>query len=186
MAVPDLQPTLRGEHVVLRPAHAGDWPEMFEAAADPLIWAGHPVRERYKAAYFRAFFDDALASRAALTFVDRSTGKIIGSSRYDGYDPLLSEIEIGWTFLARSHWGGVYNGEIKRLMLDHAFTFIDCVLFMVGETNLRSKRAVEKIGGVRRPELFDRAYQGVNVRHIVYEIRRPATSWCRQAMPEGE
>ena len=51
------------------------------------------------------------------------------------------EIEIGWTFLARSHWGGTYNGEMKQLMLRHAFKFVNSVIFLVGPQNLRSQRA---------------------------------------------
>ena len=75
--------------------------------------------------------------------------RIIGSSRFHGYDQERSEVEIGWTFLARSHWGGSYNGEMKRLMLRHAFRFVSCVVFLVGVQNVRSQRAVERIGGVR-------------------------------------
>jgi len=169
---PNLQPTLLGEHVVLRPVVAGDWDEMFAAAADPLIWAVHPVPDRYTQPVFRAYFDGALASGAALAILDRETGRMIGSSRYHGYDAALREIEIGWTFLTRDYWGGAFNREIKTLMLDYAFGFADTVVFMVGENNVRSQRAMEKIGGVRRPELFDRAYHDVVVRHIVYEIRK--------------
>jgi RimJ/RimL family protein N-acetyltransferase len=58
-------------------------------------------------------------------------------------------VEIGWTFLARSHWGGRYNGEMKTLMLRHAFRFVGTVIFVIGTRNLRSQRAVEKIGAVR-------------------------------------
>ena len=90
-------------------------------------------------------------------FVDRATGRLIGSSRYYGYDRELSEIEIGWTFLARSHWGGATNREVKRLMLDHAFTFVDAVMFWVGEKNWRSQGAMTKIGGVKREGLFIRS-----------------------------
>ena len=169
---PNLQPTLLGEHVVLRPVVAGDWDEMFAAAADPLIWAVHPVPDRYTQPVFRAYFDGALASGAALAILDRETGRMIGSSRYHGYDAALREIEIGWTFLTRDYWGGAFNREIKTLMLDYAFGFADTVVFMVGENNVRSQRAMEKIGGVRRPELFDRAYHDVVVRHMVYEIRK--------------
>ena len=169
---PNLQPTLLGEHVVLRPVVAGDWDEMFAAAADPLIWAVHPVPDRYTQPVFRAYFEGALASGAALAILDRETGRMIGSSRYHGYDAALREIEIGWSFLTRDYWGGAFNREIKTLMLDYAFGFADTVIFMVGENNVRSQRAMEKIGGVRRPELFDRAYHDVVVRHIVYEIRK--------------
>ena len=170
---PDFQPVLTGERVVMRPIRADDWDEMFAAAADPLIWEVHPVRDRYQEPYFRAFFDSAVASGMAFAILDRQTGKIIGSSRYHDYRPDIGEVEIGWTFIARSHWGGAYNREIKDLMLTHAFGFVDTVIFMVGETNWRSQRAMEKIGGIKRPELRDRPYHGVSTLHVVYEIRRP-------------
>src|SRR5262245_42371810 len=127
---------------------------MFAAAADPAIWALHPVYDRYTEPVFRAFFEGALACKSAFALVDRGSDTVIGSSRYHGHDPLKREIEIGWTFLARAYWGGGYNAEVKRLMLDHAFTFVDTVVFWVGETNWRSQRAMEKIGGVRRAGLF--------------------------------
>jgi RimJ/RimL family protein N-acetyltransferase len=69
-------------------------------------------------------------------------------SRFHGYDDQRSEIEIGWTFLARSHWGGIYNLEMKHLMLRHAFRFVRTVVFLIDPQNFRSRRAVEKIGGV--------------------------------------
>ena len=170
---PDFQPVLTGPRVEIRPIRADDWEEMFAAAADPLIWAVHPVRDRYKEPYFREFFEGALASCMAFAIIDRSTGKIIGSSRYHGYDTELRELEIGWTFLARSHWGGSYNREVKQLMLDHAFRFVETVIFMVGETNWRSQRAMEKIGGIKRPQLRDRIYHGVSTAHVVYEMAKP-------------
>jgi RimJ/RimL family protein N-acetyltransferase len=168
----DLQPTLRGELVVLRPTRPEDWEGMFAAAADPLVWEIHPVSDRWREPIFREFFDGALASRAALTILEAKTGQIIGSSRYHGYDPDADEIEIGWTFLARAYWGGDTNREVKRLMLAHIFRFVPTVIFMVGEKNFRSQRAMEKIGGRLRNETRDRAYHGVRVRDLVYEISR--------------
>jgi RimJ/RimL family protein N-acetyltransferase len=104
---------------------------------------------------------------------------VIGSSRYHGYDAEKREIEIGWTFLAKAYWGGSYNGEIKRLMLDHAFTFLDTVIFFVGEENWISQRAMEKIGGIRRAALVPREIAGKAHGHVVFEIRKsdwqPAT-----------
>lgn len=58
-------------------------------------------------------------------------------------------VEIGWTFLARAYWGGRYNGEMKRLMLRHAFAAVSRVIFVIGAGNIRSQRAIEKIGAVR-------------------------------------
>lgn len=144
----DLQPTLRGSLLDLRPLRPEDWRPLHAVASDPLIWEQHPERERYKEEVFREFFRVALESRAALVAIDLQDGRVIGSSRYHGHDEAQREIEIGWTFLARSHWGGRYNGEMKRLMLQHAFQFVDSVIFLIGPRNIRSQRAIQKIGGV--------------------------------------
>ncbi len=170
--MPDLQPTLTGETVLLRPLRADDWLAMFKVASDPLIWEQHPARDRYLEPVFRAFFDGALASGAAFAILDRATGAIIGSSRYHAYDPERREIEIGWTFIARAYWGGQTNAEIKRLMLDHAFSFADTVIFWVGAANLRSRRAMQKLGAVERDGLHTRALVGGEHPHVVFEVRK--------------
>jgi RimJ/RimL family protein N-acetyltransferase len=145
----DLQPVLQGELLSLRPLRSEDFPELYGVASDPLIWEQHPDRERYTEPVFREFFREAMESGGALLATDSEDGRVIGSSRFHGYDGDRREIEIGWTFLARSCWGGKYNGEMKQLMLRHAFRFVDSVIFLVGPQNVRSQRAVEKIGGVR-------------------------------------
>ena len=151
----DLQPTLRGDLIHLRPLQRDDFDVLYAVASDPLIWEQHPQRERYKPEVFRIFFDEGIACGGALIAVDAADGRVIGSSRYNGYDSGRSEIEIGWTFLARSHWGGPYNREMKRLMLDHAFQFVETVVFKIGVQNWRSRRAVEKIGAVLEPDRSD-------------------------------
>jgi Acetyltransferases, including N-acetylases of ribosomal proteins len=145
----DFQPTLKGALVELRPLRKDDADDLFAVASDPLIWEQHPSHDRYKPDVFNAFFRGALASGGALTVLDNKTGKIIGSSRFHSYNEAESEVEIGWTFLARSYWGGQYNGEMKRLMLRHAFGFVKRVVFLIGPQNLRSQKAIEKLGGVR-------------------------------------
>ena len=145
----DLQPTLRGTLVDLRPLRREDFDDLFAVAADPLIWEQHPASNRYQPAVFRIFFDEALNSGGALIALDTVDGRVIGSSRFHAYDPASGQVEIGWTFLARSHWGGRHNAEMKHLMLEHAFRFVDRVVFVVGIHNRRSQRAIEKIGAVR-------------------------------------
>ena len=155
----DYQPVLQGDLVELRPLRYEDYDDLYAIAADPLIWEQHPDRNRHEEGRFQVFFREALASGGALRAIDTKTQRMIGSSRFHGYDREKSEIEIGWTFLARSHWGGLYNGQMKQLMLQHAFRFVNCVVFLVGSQNLRSQRAVEKIGGVRvgsRPDAAGR------------------------------
>ena len=126
----ELQPELRGDQIEVRPLRAKDWDNLFAVASDPLIWEQHPAHDRYKEEVFRAFFRGALKSGGAFAIIDRETQEIIGSSRYCQFEPENREIEIGWTFLARSHWGGKYNAELKRLMLDHAFRFVERVVFV--------------------------------------------------------
>lgn len=145
----ELQPTLRGEVLVLRPLRAEDWEALYAVASDPLIWEQHPAANRYQEPVFREYFRGAMDSGGAFLATDAQTGAVVGSSRYHGYNEPASEVEIGWTFLARSHWGGLYNREMKQLMLRHAFQFVDRVVFLVGPNNMRSQRAMEKIGGVR-------------------------------------
>jgi N-acetyltransferase len=151
----ELQPTLKSELLELRPLRADDFDALYAVASDPLIWEQHPNSDRYQADVFRKFFDEAMQSGGALVAIDRRDNRIIGSSRFHCYDLVRSEIEIGWTFLARSHWGGVYNGAMKRMMLDHAFKFVENVIFFIGSTNVRSQRALEKIGGVRAGAKID-------------------------------
>ena len=173
IVTPDLQPTLMGEHVIVRPVRAADWDGMFAAASDPKIWELHPESDRYQEAVFRKYFEGALASHSALTIIDKASGAIIGSSRYWGYDAERGEVEIGWTFLARDYWGGVFNAEVKKLMLDHAFTFVDTVVFWIGADNVRSRRATEKIGGVLRDGIVYRG-EAEGDPHVVYEVRANA------------
>lgn len=145
----DRQPTLRGPLLELRPLRADDFDALYAVARDPLLWAQHPARDRWQEPVFRALFEESLASGGALVAIDRATGRVIGSSRFHGHDPARREIEIGWSFLARAFWGGVYNGEMKQLMLQHAFRFVDRVVFLIGPDNGRSRRAVEKLGAVQ-------------------------------------
>jgi RimJ/RimL family protein N-acetyltransferase len=144
---------------------------LYAVASDPLIWQQHPASNRYREEIFRNFFREALESRGAFVILERETKRIIGSTRFAGYDRVKREIEIGWTFLAREYWGGRYNGEVKRLMLQHAFQYVDTVFFLVGPNNRRSRRALENIGAVfTGSETGDVDGQPMDL--VRYEIRR--------------
>jgi RimJ/RimL family protein N-acetyltransferase len=165
----DLQPILKGELLQLRPLRPEDWDDLYAVASDPLIWEQHPACDRYKEEVFREFFRGALESGGAFIAIDSKSGHVIGSSRFHAYNEEKSEIEIGWTFLARSHWGGLYNQEMKQLMLRHAFRFVKSVIFLIGSQNLRSQKALEKIGGVRVGSRAD----GSGPVNFVYQITAP-------------
>jgi RimJ/RimL family protein N-acetyltransferase len=159
----DVQPSLQGELLELRPLRESDFEDLFAVSSDPLLWEQHPSKERAERPGFERWFEDALACGGALTVIDRRDGRIIGTSRYHSYDEDRRVVEIGWTFLARSHWGGPYNAEMKRLMLQHAFGSVDAVTFRVHSENLRSQRAVEKLGATRVGTEIDPLGRGENV-----------------------
>lgn len=162
------QPILRGDAITLRPLTAEDWTALYAVASDPLIWEQHPNSDRWQEPVFREFFAGALQSGGAFAVLEHATGEVIGSTRFAGHNPDASEVEIGYTFIARRCWGTRTNHEMKRLMLAHAFTLVDRVVFLIGPDNIRSRRAVERIGGV---QIADRL-NAVGRPSVVYEITR--------------
>jgi len=163
----DPQPTLTGPTLTVSPTTPDDWEPLFAAAADPLIWELHPSPDRWKEPVFREFFADGLASGGMLTVRHAPTGAAIGSSRFSTAFAEPGEVEIGWTFLSRTHWGGAANRELKHLMLTHAFDSFATVIFCVGENNARSRRAVEKLGG----QLLERPAHPARPDHVTYAIQ---------------
>jgi len=148
---PDWQPTLTGARVTARPITAHDVDALYAVASDPRIWEQHPEPTRWQRDVFQRFVDSGLAlagtgSGGMLVVHDAESGALIGSSRWYEWNAAAREVAIGYTFLARSHWGGAWNGELKRLMLAHSFQWAERVWFHVGVNNTRSQRALERIG----------------------------------------
>lgn len=169
---PDLQPRLSGPTLLLRPLQADDFDALHAAASDPLIWALHPEPTRWQRPVFERFFASGLACGGALVAIDRASAELVGSSRYYQWDSQAQIITVGYTFLVRRLWGGPANAEIKRLMLDHAFGFAREVRFEVGCDNLRSRRAMEKIGA----ELLGARSEppgSTAAPHVLYRMRAP-------------
>ena len=175
----DLQPHLKGELIELRPLTANDWDDLFAAASDPLIWQQHPESDRYKKEVFRVFFSGAIESGGAFVVLDAKSKRVIGSTRFYGYNPEKSEIEIGWTFLARKYWGGRYNREMKQLMLAHSFKFVEKVVFYIGQENLRSQKATEKFGAVKAgmmEKIYGNRPPSLNFRYVIKKPHQKAES----------
>lgn len=168
----NLQPSLENELVILRPLQESDYPALYAVASDPFIWAQHPSPDRYKEEIFREFFKDAIQSRGAFAIVDKKSNQVIGSTRFKRPEGADNAVEIGWTFLSRSHWGGLYNGSVKLLMMRHAFKSLDEIVFRIGKDNIRSQKAVEKIGGIKITNAeFSRLYDDDPTR-VSYIIRK--------------
>lgn len=144
----NIQPVLNSDRLELVPLTQEHYDDLLRAASDPLIWEMHPQPDRYKPEVFKKFFAEALESKGALVIIDRKTGEIIGSSRYYEFSSENSSVVIGYTFLTRKYWGGVYNRDLKKLMVNYALEFVKTTIFHVGLMNIRSQKAMLKIGGI--------------------------------------
>ncbi len=149
----DLQPHLSNDLIELKPLHEGDFEKLFAVASDPLIWEQHPDSLRYTREVFEKYFAGAVESKSAFLIYDKISNDLIGSSRYYDNKPAEHSIAIGWTFLARSHWGNTFNKALKKLMIDYAFKYVDTIVFHVGSNNMRSRKAVEKLGAILLSEI---------------------------------
>lgn len=171
----DFQPTLVGDLIALRPLTADDFEPLYAAASDPLIWEQHPDPLRYQRDRFEAdFFAGAVASRSAFVVTENATGKVTGSSRYYEWNPTTQEVAIGYSFLARSHWGGAFNRDMKQLMLRHAFCWAKVVWFHIGADNWRSRKAIEKIGA-RYSHGAVKVIHGVEHPYAYYRMDSPSS-----------
>jgi RimJ/RimL family protein N-acetyltransferase len=166
----ELQPQLRNSTVSLEPLRADDFEALYAVASDPLIWEQHPNRNRYRREVFQTYFQGALESGSAFRVSNALSGELIGCSRYYDIDPVKREAAIGYTFLARSVWGLKFNAALKQLMLDHAFRFVDRVIFHIGVDNLRSRKALEKLGGILIGEEAIAYYGEPSKMNAVYKI----------------
>ncbi|MBP2548983.1 RimJ/RimL family protein N-acetyltransferase [Neorhizobium galegae] len=142
----DPQPSLQGPSIAIRPLRHDDWDGLFAAAGHPAVWAGHPASDRYTREKFEPYFGLLLESGGTVAVIDRAKQAIIGCSRYYLAPDRQDSLSIGYTFINHEYWGGRTNFELKRLMLDHAFEHYDEVWFHIAPTNIRSQKAVAKLG----------------------------------------
>lgn len=168
----DLQPVLQSAILHLRPLKEEDREALFVVAADPLIWEQHPQKDRYQRDVFDAFFYQAIQSKGALLVTAANTGQVIGTSRYYDWKPAEKSVVIGYTFLARACWGRGYNRDLKTLMLEHAFRTADVVYFHIGEHNVRSRKAIEKIGAQLCGRLDKQNPDGSPNPSVIYQLIR--------------
>ena len=167
----DLQPTLENELVQIQPLKSSDLEVLYDVAKDPKIWEQHPCK-RYLRTEFEKFFIESIESKGALIIFDKATGKVIGSSRFKKVDGFMEGVEIGWSFLDRKYWGGKYNKLVKDLMIEHAFHFVDNIIFYVDKDNVRSQKAVQKIGGRKITALEFEKLPKTSPDNITFIIRK--------------
>lgn len=168
----NLQPSLQDVLVSLRPLQLTDLDALHEVACDPRIWEQHPTPTRYQRAVFENYFAGAMASGGALLVRRTEDQALIGCTRYYELDLAQGMVKIGYTFFSCASWGKGYNPACKQLMLEHAFAYVDRVLFEVGNCNQRSKIAMTRLGA-RELGLLDVAYHGeASHPNLVYEISK--------------
>lgn len=167
-----LQPVLENEHVKLTPLQETDFENLYEVASDPEIWAQHPNKNRYEREVFHNFFKGAMASGGAFVITDKKSGEVAGSTRFYSWDDDESSIFIGYTFYARKFWGTGMNAQVKKLMLDYIFEYVDLVKFHVGAENIRSRKAMEKLGAEYRGETIVAYYNEPERKNVEYWIRK--------------
>lgn len=155
----NLQPTLENEFLRLQPLQQNDFERLYAVASDPLIWEQHPNKDRYKREAFQTYFEGAMESKGALLVIDTITGEVAGSSRFYDCNEAEKSLLIGYTFIARKYWGKTYNPAMKALMIDHAFQYVDNILFHIGANNTRSQIAIGRVGAVKQKEIAV-AYHG--------------------------
>ena len=174
----EFRPQLENELISIQPLILEDFETLYNIASDPLIWEQHPNKDRYKREVFETFFKGAIESEAAFLVFDKQTGIVIGSSRYYDLDAANNSVAIGYTFLAKSHWGGSYNNALKTLMLNHAFRFVDSVKLHIGACNIRSQKATEKLGAKKIAEIEMEYYGEPTKLNFVYQIDKE--SWNKK------
>ncbi|MBK8552253.1 MAG: GNAT family N-acetyltransferase [Ignavibacteria bacterium] len=171
----ELQPELENDLIKVQPLREDDFERLFEVASDPMIWEQHPNKDRYKREVFETFFKGAMESKGAFLVSDKISGKPIGSSRYYGYNKDEASVSIGYTFLAKDHWGTVFNRSLKMLMLEHAFKYVKIVYFHIGAENIRSQKAIVKLGAEKIDEIEMEYYGEKKKLNYVYKI--DANDW---------
>lgn len=165
------QPVISNQTLSIRPIAESDYDNLFACAADKKLWEGHPSKDRYKSAEFKKWFQKAIDSGATIVVIDKSTNKLIGSSRFYVEESALDDISIGFTFIARHYWGGQTNYQLKSLMLNYAFEHFSVVWFHVSPCNIRSQKAIEKIGGIFTQKM-DSTISGTTEPWMFYKIEK--------------
>lgn len=163
---------LQNELVALFPLREEDFDDLYTVASDPLVWEQHPNKLRYQREVFRNFFEGAMLSQGAFLIRHKTTNEIVGCSRFYDYNENQKSVLIGYTFIGRAFWGNGYNKALKKLMLEYAFQFVNKVYFHIGACNIRSQKAIAKIGALKVDE-FEVEYYGEEPKlNFVYEITR--------------
>jgi RimJ/RimL family protein N-acetyltransferase len=159
--------TLEGKRAKLIPLEESHIEELYEAGMDNGIWTYYTFRKIGSLDEFRNFIFSPVAPAEnsdylGFTIINKETGKIAGSTCFLDISHKNSSMEIGRTWLSPVLWGTGFNEECKYLLLKHCFEDLKAVrvFFKTDETNIRSRKALEKIGA---------KFEGVWRKHMIRE-----------------
>ncbi len=149
-----IHPTiLKGSTIDLIPLEKGHFEDLYVAAADKEIWGLIPTdcsgKEKFYEAYITALAEREKGVQYPFVIYHKASKKFIGSTRLFEIYPKDSKLEIGWTWLTKDYWGSGINLECKYLLLQFCFDVLHTVRVQLktDELNMRSRKAIEKIGG---------------------------------------
>ena len=135
---------LEDETIKLVQVEKKHFSDLYNVAKDPKLWDQHNAKDRWQKEIFSKFFNKGLDNEnGLLAIIDKKNNEIIGSTRYY---PHKEKLSIGYTFISRKYWGTSTNFQVKKLMLDHAYQFTDEIYFHIWSNNIRSQKAVQKLG----------------------------------------
>jgi N-acetyltransferase len=138
---------LENENFIIKQLRNNDFNLLYNIGKNKKIWEQHPENDRWKKEKFYVFFQNGIKNQFGIYGIfDKSNNNIIGSSRFYSYNKKENSVKIGFTFLSPKHWGVNTNLQIKTLMLGYAFNYVENVYFDIGKNNIRSRKAIEKIG----------------------------------------
>ena len=154
---------LENEIVKLRQTKKEDFDKLFKLGGKKEIWEQHSNKDRYKKSVFLKYFNQGIKNKfGSLTIISKDDGKIVGWTRLYDFDETVPTIKIGYTFLGKSYWGLDINYNSKKLILNYLFGFLDLVCFDIFEKNIRSQKAVQKLGGVFNEKKKDKHHYILN------------------------
>lgn len=168
----DIQTTLENDKVVLYPLLEKDFEDLYNVAADPKIWEQHPNKDRWKKEVFKTFFEGAIKSKGAFKIIDKTNGKVIGSTRFYDYNREGNSILIGYTFYSTPYWGKGMNHSVKALMLNYIFQFVSKVYFHIGADNIRSQISISRLGARKTGEQEVSYFGEQQKLNCVYELNK--------------
>lgn len=145
---------LQGRSVNLLPLQEMHFEELIECASDKRIWQHYIMdcsnRDTMLKSLHNALQEKKNGSQYPFIIQQNINGKIIGSTRLLDINPQHKKVEIGWTWMHPDYWGSIINTECKLLLLHYCFEILQAarVQLKTDEQNIRSRRAIEKLGAI--------------------------------------